>query len=616
MKPAVFQKILFAVAAIPAVLMAASERHEISIKDLSYGVALYEFFQNNPLVAIQEIDVGNYRKTLTNQPDDAELLKGGLYVNYGLVEDAERIFNGLLDKKTDKSTQNRVWFHLAKIQYDNSNYRQAAELFSRIEGILPTQLEDQKFYLLANIQIFNQQYGEAAKSSSQISTNSTWKAYTEYNLGIALKQNWDESKRWLSRLSKPLTYDEELLTLADTSQLALGLFSLKKGSLDDAIAYISRVRSSGPLSNKALLAAGWAWSKKQNPKQAITYWQTLADKNQPDGSSMEALLAIPYAYEQQGDRELAALMYSKTAAQFDQTLLRMDEIINDINQGELLAALRISNLVDGGPDNNLLQNLPRSSATPYLHQILAHKSFQVELKRYHELLKIKESLQHWLNDLPALELMLKERRIAFKSKRPLIEQSSGFEQLENIQRRRDTLAAEVNRIELLNDFMSLADEDESDYFEQLDEVKAIIDKYQGQQDFSEENDQYRLLHGLLQYKLETEFPARFWRIKNELLSLDRALQQAMHSARSLKQASTQNEQDLDRFEQRINGQLEQTQQLRQKVEGVILKQEQYINQLAIQAMNKRKHHLSQLRLNARYAQVRLYDQLLLSQESK
>lgn len=621
MKHFVLQKILYVVAtlsaAFPAVINGAEEeRHEISIKDLSYGVSLYEFFQDKPLIAIKEIDVGNYRNTILNQPDDAELLKGGLYVNYGLIDEAETIFKGLLDKKTNKSTQNRVWFHLARIQYDYSNYSQAAELFARIDGELPARLEDQKIYLQSNIQIINEQYGEAVKSSELISENSIWKAYSQYNIGIALKQNWNESKRWLSRLSKPQSYDEELLTLADTSQLALGLFSLNKGSLDDAIAYTSRVRSSGPLSNKALLATGWAWSKKFNPKKAINYWQTLVDKNHPDGASLEALLAIPYAYEQQGNREFAALMYSKTATQFDQTLSRMEKVIADINSGELLIALRSSDLVDDLPSNQLQQNLPRSSSTPYLHQIFADKSFQVELKRYQELLDIKESLQRWQNELPALALMLNERRISFKAKRPQIEKSSGFEQLETIQSQRDQLAAEVNRIEIMNDFMSLANENEADSFQQLEEVRIVLESNRVKQDLSEERDQYRLLFGLLQWKLETEFPARFWRIKRELQLLDRALDQALQSARSLQQASGQNNQALDDFEQRIKEQLEHTLELQKKVTAVIQKQEKYINKLAIQAMQKRKQHLIQLRLNARYAQVRLYDQLLLNQDKK
>jgi tetratricopeptide (TPR) repeat protein len=597
-------------------LQAAQERHEIIVKELSYGVSLYQFFQDRPLLAITELEVGRYRDLLARQLDDAELLKGGLYTHYGLVQDAERIFNDLLEKKTSQDTQNRIWFNLANIQYDRGNYASAADMFSRINGTLPQRNEDQKQYLLTKLNIMEGKFGVAARSSDLISDDSIWKAYTQYNMGIALKQNWSESKRWLLRNAKPVENDEELLSLADTSHLALGLFSLDKGDLNDAIAYTSRIRSSGPLSNKALLATGWAWSRKRDPDKAINLWQALVDKNEKDSATQEALLAIPYGYEQKGNQEFAALMYDKTAVQFNETLAAMDEVTADIQQGELLQALQREIQADGLSLYEKSQTLPRTSATPYLHEMFADNSFQKEILRYSELLGIQSSLQRWQKDLPTLDLMLKERRSAFRAKRPLIEKFSGLDRLKNLQRQRDELAKKVNTIERLRDLNALADEDETGYLQQLDEIKTTLDKLRGKQDVSEEQEQYRLISGILQYRLETEFPGRFWNIKRELQLLDNALDEARKSAESLQNASAQNEQILDGFEKRIADQFKSTQKLLDKVSGIISTQEQHINKLAVEAMQKRKQHVVQLRLNARYSQVRLYDLLLQKKDSE
>lgn len=604
--------LLFGTVLLLPVTGGADERHDQTVKDLPYGLSLFQFFQDKSLSAITEIDVGKARERLTNQADDAELLLGGLYFSYGLPNESEAIFNQLLEDKTEESTQDRIWFNLARVQYEQGNFEQAYDLLSRIEDELPTQREAQKNHLLTNLYIKQKQFDEAAKATKKIPSNNPLRAYSQYNLGVALvsEQQHEQGKNWLRNVTKFESSDKEMLALLDSTNLALGLNALRQGNPEEAIDNFFKIRLSGPLSNKAILGTGWAWSQKSKPDQALSYWLTLKNKAQNDGATHEAILAVPYAVEQKGDKVLATQYYDQAARNFDDLLDNMDIIADSIKSNELIHALHDNHLVRDHSIRSSLDIKPlQTPATPYLHQLFASTEFQLEVRHYQELLDIQSGLQRWQNNLPVLQLMLDERTLSFEQKRPMIEQSSSFDELSAIQEQRDALATRVNQIESSEDIYAVADEDEVDYLDQLQDIQDIISRFEEQQDFSEEKEKYRLLSGLLQWQVSTSFPQRFWRIKRELQLLDRALSEAGKSAQSLAQASQLNELKLQDFAQRIIGQDEQIARQSEKVDHLIARQQQFINQLALDEIDAQKNHLKQLRLSARYSLARLYDEI-------
>jgi predicted nucleic acid-binding Zn-ribbon protein len=123
----------------------------------------------------------------------------------------------------------------------------------------------------------------------------------------------------------------------------------------------------------------------------------------------------------------------------------------------------------------------------------------------------------------------------------------------------------------------------------------------------------RLFSGLLHYQLETEFPARFWKSKKQLILLDRAIGESEERARSLRQIVDRSDLEFELFEQRISGQLERIRGMRSRVAGLLKRQEQHINTLAIEAIRQQQQHIVQLRLNARFELAKLYDKMAAEQ---
>ena len=89
------------------------------------------------------------------------------------------------------SVQNRIWFNLARLRYEQGFHDQARDLLARISDSLPDSIEAERKYLLTNLYLGNGQYDEAADLSNTIDAKSIWKIYARYNLGVSVIENGD-----------------------------------------------------------------------------------------------------------------------------------------------------------------------------------------------------------------------------------------------------------------------------------------------------------------------------------------------------------------------------------------------------------------------------------------
>ena len=404
---------------------------EHRVEDLDYGRALYQFFQDSRLSAITHLMIAEERPRTRSQVNEAHLLLADLYYGYGLYQESRELFARLLTAEISDSIQNRIWFNLARLRYEQGYYEAALDLLSRINNQLPGGIESERKYLLTNLYLGSRQYDEAADLSDTINSKSIWKIYARYNLGVSMIEDdrYEPGRYLLDRIGQMKTVDSpELRALRDRSNLSLGLKQLRMELPEPALESLSRIRLEGPLSNQALLASGWAWYRLEQFDKAMNPWRVLLQRNAVDAATQEAILAIPTNYAESGQDKLAVRHYQIAAEQFDLQLQVLDNSIKSIENDGLIAALRENAILY---DRSSLQRLPPSSdVTPQLHILLASTEFQREIKRYQELLDIRNSLKYWGTNFPALELMLEERRRGFEQNLPRLQESSSFDQLE------------------------------------------------------------------------------------------------------------------------------------------------------------------------------------------
>ena len=587
----------------------AAQLNEHRVEDLDYGQALYRYFQDDDLGAITQLMIARQRPRNANQQDEANLLLADLYYDFGLYEESREIFARLLTAEVSDSIQSRIWFNLARLRYEQGHFDQARDLLSRITERLPKGIEAERKYMLVNLYLGNRQYDQAADLSNQISSRSIWKLYARYNLGVSLIEDdqYEQGKSLLSNIGQMKAPSTELRGLRDRANLSLGLKQLRMGLPEDALESLSRIRLEGPLSNQALLASGWAWYQLDQFDKASNPWRLLIRRNAVDAATQEAILAIPANYAKSEQNTLAVRHYEIAVKQFDLQIELLNNAVGSIENNGLIAALQENALLY---DRSSLQRLPPSSdVTPQLHILMASTEFQREIKRYQELIDIRTSLSYWGNSFPALELMLAERRQRFQQKLPLLQQSASFDQLEQIREQRERFAEQVNAIQASGDYLALSTPEEEGHLQRLQRVATSIVKVAPENNTTYQQDMFRLLSGLMHYEMATDYPVRFWKARKQLIQLDRALLRANYRMSTLGRITERTANDFEIFDGLIDGQSERIEGLRDKVSGLLKKQEQLINQLAIDEIRRQQLHIVQLRLNARFELAKLYDEL-------
>ncbi|MCP4389367.1 MAG: hypothetical protein GY802_13815, partial [Gammaproteobacteria bacterium] len=525
----------------------AAPLDEHRVEDLEYGRSLYQYFQGDELGAITQLMIANERPEYRSrtQTDEANLLLADLYYGYGLYQESRDLFARLLSAEVSDSVQNRIWFNLARLRFEQGYFDQARDLLARISDTLPDFIESERKYLLTNLYLGNQQYDEASDLSNQIDSKSIWKIYARYNLAVTRIEDdsYELGKNLLDRIGQMDSTTPEMLALRDRANLSLGLKQLRLEYNESALESLSRIRLEGPLSHQALLATGWARYRLNQFDKALIPWRLLLQRNAVDAATQEAILAIPSGYIEAGQDQLALRHYEIAARQFDAQLQLLNDSIASIENNGLIAALSENAIL---LDRKSLQRLPPSSdVTPQLHILLASTSFQREIKRYQELLDIRDSLRYWGTSFPALELMLQQRRQGFEQRLPRLQQSTSFEQLELVREQRDQFAKRFAEIDALNDHTAFATPTEQEHIDRLQRINNSIDKVGGQRNTSYQQDMARLLSGLLQYQLATDYPQRRWKAKKQLIHLDRALAESSYRVDSLRRIAERTELNFD-----------------------------------------------------------------------
>ena len=595
---------------MPLLASADSDRQHV-VKELSYGVALYNFFQEKYFSSITDLMVAQKRQTNEKQQFDSELLLGGLYLSYDLHAQAGQVLDQLLQADIPAEIRDRAWFNLAKLRYRRGFYPEAEQALIQVKDSLPDYRQAERLNLLANIYLNQQQYDKAVATLKEFDGDSSWEAYAQFNLGVALVKlgKLEEGIEQLTRVGKMKPDSSEQLALRDKANLALGYAYLKHRQPEAASEAFNRVRLNGALSNQALLGVGWAWNMQSQYNMALLPWIELKSRSTFDPAVQESYLAIPYNFEKIAKPNLALIYYTGATKSYEAQLRKLENISKAIDGGELLQALKPANLGDETALSLYRSKLPKSITAPYLYSLMATHEFQNVLKNYQDLLYLDYVLTRWQRNLPAYSLMLQERRRAYQQKLPEVTRDTRLKKLQQLELQRNALADKVTRIENNQDVLALAAEDELEQLAQLEAVKRNLQRAGKKQDIAELRQRYEILYGLLYWQIADDYVPREWQLKKGIKELDTALAEAQAANTSLKNAWNQAPVSFEGYAGRINKQNSRIKTLEVKVQAALRQQEKRIQTIARQALDQQRRRIESYLVRARFAQARLYDSM-------
>lgn len=587
------------------------------VSNLAYGNSLYHFFQEKYFSAITDLLVAKHYQRLNTEDKNAELLLGGMYLSYGLPDKASGIFNELLDQSTATTSQDvrdRARFHLGKHYYETDIFQPAESALTEIGTTLSKDYDAEKSYMLINILIGKKRLDQATAFLGNIPPDSIWHDYAQFNIGAALirENRFDEGAELLNEIGAKKAITLESQIIKDKANIALAFAEIARNHPALAGHYFSRVRINGSQTGSGLLGLGWSWYKLAFYKEALNAWLALSTRPEVSIAKQEALITIPYAYENAGQPWLALDAYDVSINSYNQELKAIHNIIRDINSGKFVQSLKTVSL--GTESSNPISVIDKADteSNRYLYNLFMSRDFHNAVRDLQELVFLSYTLHHWEQDIPALRLILEEKRLTYNREIGKQDHKRIINQARVLFEQRNALAAQVKQLESEENILALATDHEKELLDKLHRAKQTL-AAANTSELDAQKQKIHLLDGLMTWKLTSEFPARSWQTRKELNALDKTAQEFNKTIVSLSDIfATRPAQYADHLA-RIKIRETELQQLKLEIATAIKEQDSVVTRMALDAANNYASKIETYLDRALYSRARLYDALTIPQ---
>lgn len=592
-----------------AAVEADNSEAEIIVSDAHFGEVLFYFYQEDYFPAIVRLLAAKQQKQFVNHSEEAELLLGGLYLSYGHHLRAAEIFEELLADNVKPEVRDRTWFFLAKIWQQRGYLSESEKALANIKGVLPSSMEAERQMLKAQLHIENGEHDEAIALLGSWTDKTEWSSYARFNLGVAMVRSGrvNSAAQILDDLGRLDPFNEELSSLRDKANLALGYAYLQDGQPLAAKPPLQRVRLNGPFSNKALLGVGWADAENDDFHRALVPWMELRNRDLLDSAVQESMLAVPYAMAKLDSISQAADHYLNAIEAFYEESSRIDNTIDLIESGVLFEEF----LAEGERGSTgwfwRLESLPERVESRYLMHLLSTHEFQEGLKNYRDLNYLTQNLEEWQGKIGVFRNMLDTRELAYEKRLPIVNDSLGAADIDAMVQRKLEFDAHVSSIEESSDALALATPGE---FELWGEIVSLERNSALQADIPEAAEvraKVRLLKGVLQWNLEKEFRPRLARLRRDLRQTGEALVKTQRSRRKIDEAMREEPVLFAAFNQRVDGLGPKIDVIKTRVDRALGAQLAYLQTIAVEELQAQKQRLDTYTVQARFALAAIYD---------
>lgn len=582
-----------------------------------YGDALFHFFQERHFDALTGLMVSQHFRRVAPHDDDAEVLRGGLLLSYGMHREAGEVFARLIENQAPPAVRDRAWYYLARIRYQRGLLAEAEDALARIASPLAAGLEEDRTLLRAQLLMARADHAGAAALLAALPPSAS--LYARYNLGVALVKSGDPAKggALLDQIGQQPAANEEQRSLRDRANVALGFAALQGRQPAEARRYLQRVRLDGLSATKALLGFGWAAAELGEPKNALVPWTELAARPLGDPAVLEARIAVPYALAETGASAQALARYEDAVSRFDGERRALDDSIAAIREGRLVDGLLARN--PGGQMGwfgSLEQLPPQMPHGGHLGAVLAGHEFQEAFKNLRDLIHLGQNLETWQARLVTFQDMLANRRQAFAERLPRVREQAGAAGLPAMQQRRDALAEALARAERDQDASAFGDARQLGLAERLLRAESFLKDAPdgaGAAEFAEARERVRRVAGALLWEMTQHYPARVWEAKKALRATDAALKAARERDAALLRAAEEEPARFARFAERIAALEQRIAGLAPQVAALRAEQQAHLQGIAVAELEHQKDRLEVYATQARLAIAQLLDRAQLAQ---
>ena len=583
----------------------------IRVQDLHYGDVLFHYWADDDagLAALTRLEAYNHWGRMPHHAVDAQLLAASLYLQLNMHNEAGARFETLLGDNIPLGVRNRAWFYLGKIWYQRGYFERSEQALNRIQGTLAPQLEAERIHLLVNVLMREQRYDEAIARLNGWQGPVDWMVYARFNLGVALVRagRLSEADPILTNVGTLQTESDELLTMRDKANLALGFAYLQADQAARARVPLERVRLDGPYSTRALLGDGWARAALGDYRAALVPWLELHQRNLLDAAVQESYLAVPYAYGKLNATAQAADYYEAALTSFSSESDNLDAAVARINDGHMLEDLLSSEKDQHSGWLWQLKTLPDAPQSRYLYALLADNDFQEGLKNYRDLNFLQHGLSGWDDSMEAFAAMIDTRERAYAERLPRTDALLATDAPTHLRAARAAVDSRLNAIETGNDVAALGTAEERAQWARIASLEGEAAALPPGIETDALLDKLRLVKGVLYWRLDAAFKERSYQQRRALRELDAALEELQNRWVLVQNARATVPSNTGEFAERIAALAGRIRSVRERLVDTSGQQSVYLQTVAASELSAQKQRLAEYAVQARFALADIYD---------
>jgi hypothetical protein len=581
-----------------------------SVQSLRYGVALYSLFQEDYFESLTELMVAQQLQQLGPHADNAELLRGGISLSYGMDREAAQVFAEFLSQPRAGVDRNRAWFYLARLAWQRGHRSQALAALARLDGAALADYP-QALYMQAIAALEQADVAAAQQLQQGLPETSPWRAYFSYNYGAVLAANgqWSAAanewrtgagKDWGESALQP-GLAAELLALSDRAATAAGYASLAAGEFALARQDFSRVRLHGPIADRALLGYGSAALEQEDYTAALSPWLALTQQANFSPSVRESLLAVPYTYLLL-ERPAAALRdYEHAAQRLQHELERVRDEIRRLEAGDM-SALADSEL--SSADAWLFNEaMPRANLRlPLLSELLASHEFQMSLRELRDLQAVSSHLRGMLQRLDVLVAVDAEQQQVWSGVLAGDRQRELASRHQALAAATSALAQRLDQAQTDNDGGALANAEQLALWQRLERATTLV-KQLGLE--AESGSKLALYRGLLRWQDSEQFTAKRWYLSQDMRALQLAQQESEQALQGLQSVTLLRNQSF--YAESIASLGDRTSTLQRQADLALVSAQAGVRQLVLEALRDQEQQLARNLGQSRLGIAQLHD---------
>ncbi|MBT8450163.1 MAG: hypothetical protein KJO69_10760, partial [Gammaproteobacteria bacterium] len=276
---------------------------------------------------------------------------------------------------------------------------------------------------------------------------------------------------------------------------------------------LSDIRLDGLVSKDALLLLGWNYAKQEDFDTALVYWQALADDTDVLSPVVqEAWLAVPYAWQKQGNRAKALQGYQFALEIQADTQQKLADLKNKLLWQEFIAT----------SSANDLQDYPA-----FYRELTADPVFHELLTQWQELEQLKTHLELQSRRIPVLELSVKENESRYLAKTEFIKTQLANISLTDFQTQVDDFKAQLEQQKQQEVPLAILPKELASIWQRVSRsesnLNALQDANHGNlEDLQNKSDKLYILKGVAKWQIHRQRPSYEW----QAIKAQRDLQKA------------------------------------------------------------------------------------------